>query len=99
MKRLRVKNKKKFNRFIIMSFAIFTLLIYIFISLVLPNKAVGSNQEKSFTVLKGDNVWDIAEAMNANKDTRQVVYDIYKLNNISDKDTIYPGQILKLPIY
>lgn len=99
MKRLRVKNHKKFNRFIIISFLLCTLFIYMFISLLLPNIAVGRNQEKTFTVLKGDNVWDIAEALDAQKDTRQVVYDIYKLNNLSDNDTIYPGQVLKLPIY
>lgn len=99
MKKLRVKNHKKFNRFIILSFLLLTLFLYTFISLILPSSVIGRVQEKNFTVLKGDNVWTIAEALNATKDTRQVVYDIYKLNNLSDNDNIYPGQVLKLPVY
>ncbi len=99
MKRYRIIDRKKFNRFIALSILTSTLLIYILISLALPSKASGVNQEMTFTVIQGDNLWDIARAMNTGKDTRQVVHDIYKLNRISNRDTIYPGQVLKLPVY
>ncbi|MDO5027088.1 MAG: LysM domain-containing protein [Tissierellia bacterium] len=99
MKRFKIKNKRKFNRFIILVVLTFTLLLYMLISLVLPNMVSGISQEKSFTVLRGDNLWDIAEALDTGRDTRQVIYDIYKLNNISDSQSIYPGQVLKLPLY
>ena len=96
--KLVVKDMKKFNRFI--------ALVLIFASLILslfffPKRAkgLGYNRSYSITVVSGDTVWDIASSLNSGKDTREVVYDIYRLNNMSSTRSIYPGQVLELPIY
>lgn len=49
--------------------------------------------EKTYTVKKGDTLWNIAKK-ELNDGTKYT--DIAKLNNIENPNKIYPGQILKL---
>jgi lysozyme family protein len=51
----------------------------------------GQSGTKTYVVKSGDNLSEIAEKFNT------TVAELVKLNNIADKNTIYPGQILKLP--
>lgn len=99
MKKLRIKNKNKFNRFVLLSIILLTVIFYVGFALLSSSDVFGSVEEKTFTVIKGDNLWTIAKALNSEKDTREVIYDIYRINNLSSSETIYPGQVLKLPIY
>lgn len=47
----------------------------------------------------GDTVWNIAAtAADGRNDVRDVVDGIIKVNNLSNNDDIYPGQVLKIPV-
>jgi len=46
----------------------------------------------------GDSLWLLAEKYDNNKiDLRKLIYQIKQINNI--EDTIYPGQVLEIPLY
>lgn len=51
----------------------------------------------SYTVQEGDTLWGIAESTRFGIDTREVVRRIKELNNL-DSCTIFPGQVLIIPI-
>lgn len=96
-KRIRIANKFKLTiSLFILIFAIYCILMFTF------NKASGEELEeyKKYIVKKGDTIWEIALInMNTNKDVRELVYDIYNVNNIGGSENIYPGQLLLLPVY
>lgn len=48
------------------------------------------------TVLVGDTLWEIAEQHAGNRDVREVIYQIEKLNGLSAAP-IQPGQVLFVP--
>ncbi|MBP2016812.1 nucleoid-associated protein YgaU [Symbiobacterium terraclitae] len=48
------------------------------------------------TVAYGDTLWDIAVAHAGNRDVREVVYQIRRLNGLSSAE-IHPGQVLFIP--
>ena len=97
-KRYRIKSKFRFTLFM-------TIAILMFISIT--TTAIGANNAESLTkpvyseitIQSGDTLWNLAEAFGpANKDTREVVYEICKINDIS-ADSIYPGQTILIPEY
>lgn len=45
---------------------------------------------------KGDTLWDFARKYYPNKDVRNGVWEIKRINNLSSS-TIYEGQVLKVP--
>lgn len=48
-------------------------------------------------VKKGDTIWHLAKKYNeSKKDIRQVIYEIRKINNLSNVN-IVPGQIILIP--
>ncbi|MGI6226711.1 MAG: LysM peptidoglycan-binding domain-containing protein [Peptococcales bacterium] len=49
-------------------------------------------------VKPGESLWVIADRYDNNKkDLRKFIYEIKRINNIGD--TIYPGQLIEIPIY
>ncbi len=97
--KLKITNFNKFIRSII-------LLIFTLIVLVLLTKNVFSHQEtkyKTIYVSSGDSIWSIAKEeireneIFKNKSTREVVYNIQSLNQLSSSE-IYVGQKLLIPI-
>ena len=97
-KRYRIKSKFRLTLFI-------TIAILMFISIT--GTAIGANNAESLTkpvyseitVQSGDTLWNLAETFGpVNKDTREVVYEICKINDIS-ADSIYPGQTILIPEY
>ncbi|MFZ7120458.1 MAG: LysM peptidoglycan-binding domain-containing protein [Eubacteriaceae bacterium] len=96
-KRIRITNKIKFTiSLFIIIFAIYSILMFTF------NEASGEELEeyKKYVVKKGDTIWKIALInIDTNKDVRELVYDIYDVNNIAGSENIYPGQLLLLPVY
>lgn len=97
--KLKITNFNKFIRSII-------LLIFTLIVLALLSKNVFSHQEikyKTIYVSSGDSIWSIAKEeireneFFKNKSTREVVYNIQSLNQLSSSE-IYVGQKLLIPI-
>lgn len=84
----------------IRSIALFVLLVFIvtsFINNLTTDKEIYT-REYAYTVVPGDTLWDIAKEYNYNdEDVRKIVYNIQRLNNISDSQ-IYSGQVLKIPV-
>ena len=92
MKVYRLKNKKRFLTFIIITFAVIMLFVG---SVVSAGKNV-SREYKTVTVRQGDTLWDIAGKYRGKTDIRQYIYQIKKVNNLDDA-IIYVGQKINLP--
>lgn len=62
-------------------------------------KAYGYKERKieTITVRSGDTLWDIARKYNKQGDIREYIYELKKLNNLSDSD-IMTGDELKVVI-
>jgi LysM repeat protein len=82
-----------------------TLAIIMLISIA--GTAIGADVSESLTkpvyseivVQPGDTLWDLAVQFGPeNKDTREVVFEICKVNNIA-ADSIIPGQTILIPEY
>ena len=77
------------------------MAIVIFLLLALFNISVAkSNKEEAeiidYTISRGETLWSIAEENKAEKeDIRQYIYDIKKLNNMTDS-AVYEGQIIQI---
>jgi len=92
MKVYRLKNKKRFLTFIIITFAVIMLFVG---SVVSAGKNV-SREYKTVTVRQGDTLWDIAGKYCGKTEIRQYIYQIKKVNNL-DNAIIYAGQKIILP--
>lgn len=90
---MRVANKK---RFITSSTIAILLLIGLFnISIAKSNKEAETIE---YTIAKGQTLWSIAsEYTPNNKDVRETIHEIRKLNNLQDA-TVYEGQTIKIKI-
>lgn len=97
-KKYRIKSTFRFTLF--MTIAI--LILFSFAGTV-----VGANNAECLTktnysevrIESGDTLWDLAKEFGPNdKDVREVIYDICKINDIS-ADSIYPGQTILIPVY
>ena len=82
-----------------MGFVSLTIAFYLMITLLFSNEVKGVSDNMNFTVVHGDTVWNIANGIKSDKDVREVVYDIYYINGMHTGETIYPGQVLKIPVY
>lgn len=96
--RYKIVNRKRFNIFIIFTTIIITFTISLFIN---NNKAYSFTYNEPFkkiVISEGDTLWSIAlENMPDDYDVRKMVYEIREFNNL-DNATIYPGDIIKVPI-
>lgn len=97
-KKYRIKSKFRFT--------IFTALMLALV-ISLTGLVTGTNTADSLTkntyakvqVQDGDNLWSLAEEFGPeDQDTRKVVYEICKLNQIT-ADSIFPGQVILIPAY
>lgn len=95
--KFRIKDRKKFNRFIFITMMFITILTYTLVSLTssyfVEGKTVASN---SIIVKQGDTLWSIASNIDSRRDVREIVYDIQKLNKINGSN-LYPGEKLYIP--
>ncbi|NLX64462.1 MAG: LysM peptidoglycan-binding domain-containing protein [Clostridiaceae bacterium] len=92
-RRYRLKNKRRFAAFII-----FIVMVTVFTGMI-ANAGTTSNVKQEYKTVKvknGDTLWEIASAHKNNKDIREYIYDMKKLNNLQS-DIIHAGQILLLP--
>jgi hypothetical protein len=92
-RRYRLKNKRRFATFVLLF-----ILASVFTGFIV-NAGASSPQDNDYQVFKveeGDTLWEIAAIYSVNSDIREYIYNIKKLNKLSN-DTIYAGQILLLP--
>lgn len=90
---MRITNKFKFIRSV-------TILIFLLIALF--NISVAKSDEEAeiidYTITPGETLWSIAGEYTPNsKDVRETIYEIKKLNNMTDSN-IYAGQTIKIKI-
>ncbi|MEW9123219.1 MAG: LysM peptidoglycan-binding domain-containing protein [Thermotaleaceae bacterium] len=82
------------------------ILIIIFVSstgtFMKVSSAESMEKEKNYFemyIKPGDTLWDLAKKYTKEgKDIRKTLYEISLLNNLKTSD-IYPGQIIKIPLY
>lgn len=89
--KLRIVNRKRFIR---------SIAIVMFLLIGLFNFSIAKSNEEaeiiSYTITPGETLWSIAKEYTPdNKDIRQTIYEIEKLNNL-DNATIYAGQIIQI---
>ena len=91
-RRYRLKNKRRFAAFII-----FIVMVTVFTGMI-ANAGATSNGKQDYKTVKvksGDTLWEIASANNDDKDIREYIYNMKKLNNL-ESDIIHAGQVLLL---
>lgn len=97
-KSYRVVNRFRFTVFVVLTIVMLTTAI---------NFALGLNTAASLTktdymdvqITSGDTLWSIAESyMPSDMDTREAVYKLCKVNDISASD-LYAGMTIQVPIY
>lgn len=94
---MKIVNMKKFVRMVLILIGIIIISTIIFSS---KSYSKGEAKEKTIFVSNGDTLWDIAsqeqETNNyySDKDIRDIVYDIRKLNNLANSETLKIGQKL-----
>ena len=96
-KNYRIKSRFRFTVFVVLTIVLMTTAV---------NFALGLNTAASSTVQEymdveiksGDTLWNIAETyMPDNMDTREAVYQICSLNDIS-ADELYAGMTIQVPV-
>lgn len=92
-KRYVLRNKRRFTSLV-------TVFVLVFVLMSMAVIAGAHESEKAYfemiKVRQGDTLWEIANKHCTNKDVREYIYDIKKLNNLEDS-YIYVGQSLYLP--
>lgn len=89
---MRIVNRKKFIR---------SMAIVIFLLVALFNISVAKSNTPeaeiiTYTISQNETLWSIAKQFTPdNKDIRQTIYEIEKLNNL-DNATIYAGQTIQI---
>lgn len=98
-RKFKIVDRRKFNRFIIVSILLLTIFIYGIMALMTKNKvkSMEIKNEDYIIVYSGDTLWHIAQkSSRKEEDLRKVVYGIKKANGLRSSN-IYPGQVLFIP--
>ena len=96
---MKIVNKKKFIRGILVIIGIIIGLNFIVINNVFSGQEI---KYKSVAVVEGDTLWDIASKEKNNnayyedKDVRDIISNIKQINNLKNSN-INENQILKIP--
>ena len=94
---MRIVNRKKFIKMVVLILAIIIALSFYFANISFSK---GDIKTKSVYVSSGDTLWTIAsyEQENniyyENKDIRDIIYEIKRLNNLENNSTLAVGQKL-----
>ncbi len=97
-KKYRIKSKVRFTLF---------MTIAMLMAISITGTMIGTNNAESLmkttymeiSVQSGDTLWNLAEKFGSDdKDIREIVFEICKLNDIS-ASSIFPGQTIRIPVY
>lgn len=94
---MRIVNKKKFVRMITLIIGLISVLFICFSNISFSK---GEVKTKTIYVSSGDTLWTIAQYEQENntyydnKDIRDIIYEIKKLNNIDNNSNLITGQKL-----
>lgn len=94
---MKIVNMKKFVRMVLILIGLIVITTIIFSS---KSYSKGEIKEKTIFASSGDTLWDIASQEQktnnyySDKDIRDIIYDIRKLNNLDNSDTLKIGQKL-----
>ena len=101
MRKLRVKDRKRFERaskIIAQTINVLFIAGILFISLCFINTVVDANSTsyEDYTVVQGDTLWSIAsENLKSGQDIREYIYELREINGMNDC-LIYPNQTIKI---
>lgn len=92
---MRIVNKRKFVRFLVLVLMVLSMTITLFINGVDAKKEI---EWKTYRVQGGDTLWSISEELNEDnkKDIRKIIWEITKENNL-ENEFIKIGQLIKIP--
>lgn len=94
---MRIVNKKKFIKMIILIIGLISISFICFSNICFSKEEV---KTKTIYVSNGDTLWTIARQEQENniyyenKDIRDIIYQIKKLNNLQNNDNLMEGQKL-----
>lgn len=95
----RIKDREKFQRFIILNILFVSILSFILIASFTSNIVSGNAENThSIVVRQGDTVWSIASKIDTERDIRELVHEIQSKNTIVNSN-IRPGQKLIIPTH
>lgn len=99
IKRYVIINPRRFFIFLTFVFMLISIILFIFINSTKAHSSIYEVKYKEYYILEGDNLWDISSRnIPEGYDIRKMIYEIKKLNNM-ETGYIYPGDIIKIPIY
>lgn len=96
LNRYKVTDLRKFKRFMFISILFISILVFASMA-TLNAYSKDIPQFDYISVKEGDTLWSIASDYAANKEIREVIYEISRANNIQNA-SIYPGDIIKIPL-
>ncbi|WP_366921790.1 LysM peptidoglycan-binding domain-containing protein [Metallumcola ferriviriculae] len=92
------KRKAGRIRFILLILCV-TIVMWLLGASFFDQNAVGSDQEMvQIVVEEGDSLWSICKELQMEGDIRRMIYQIKIINNL-EQSTIYPGQVLLVPVH
>lgn len=98
-RKYKIVNKVRFYSFLITSLAICFILIIFLVSKDKVHSLSLDTQYHQVEVVEGDTLWNIAlNYLPKGVDVRKLIYDMNELNG-DRSNYIYPGDIIKIPIY
>lgn len=94
------KRKINWRRGILKTSFMISILVLFFLGIAFVTNTANASKPEQFiqvNVQAGDSLWAIADRYDNNQiDLRKFIYQIKEINKIDD--TIYPGQVLYIPV-
>jgi len=97
LNKYRIINMKRFKRFMFISILSISMFIFTFAA-TFNAYSKDIPQYEYISVKDGDTIWSIASDYADKVEIREMIYNISKVNNVQNA-SIYPGDIIRIPLY